>query len=430
MIMDRKAKRIHVAMCVLCMVLLAACGSTSPIASRSDFPGMYGSTGELRLMARVHHGSPDQSTILFKLRTNELLYKSASGGPPYQARVRITYEAFADWDSRTLLDSASTLVGDRTEDPDERKELIGSMDMRRNDRRSFVLKVTARDLNRETADVVTMAVDREGAGTRQNFLPLSATSGRPLFDDHFAAGTPLRIRCEHYAGRTLWVSHYPAGSGLPAPVFTFGNTATAPPQPDSSFTVAVDSAGAFTFTSPTTGFCHFRPDSTSLNGYTVFTLGETYPDVRSAHAMLPPLRYITSMQEFDALTTAKDPRKAIERFWLDAAGDRERARDAIRAYYRRVQNANRNFTSTVEGWKTDRGLVHIIFGTPNTVHKSATSETWIYGEETNLMSLSFTFTKREGPFTGNDLVLERDPVYKAAWYRNVESWRNGRTFQN
>src|SRR5690606_4540256 len=30
----------------------------------------------------------------------------------------------------------------------------------------------------------------------------------------------------------------------------------------------------------------------------------------------------------------------------------------------------------------------------------------------------------------NDLVLERDPMLKGAWYRNVESWRNGRVYQN
>ena len=27
-------------------------------------------------------------------------------------------------------------------------------------------------------------------------------------------------------------------------------------------------------------------------------------------------------------------------------------------------------------------------------------------------------------------VLERDPALKGAWYRNVESWRNGRIYQN
>ncbi len=130
------------------------------------------------------------------------------------------------------------------------------------------------------------------------------------------------------------------------------------------------------------------------------------------------------------MAAAPDLRKAVERFWMDASGDRERAREAIRIYYGRVENANRHFTAQVEGWRTDRGLVHIIFGTPTSIYKSDTGETWIYGEENNLMSLTFTFNKRKGPFSDNDLVLDRDPMLKGAWYRNVESWRNGRVYQN
>ena len=46
------------------------------------------------------------------------------------------------------------------------------------------------------------------------------------------------------------------------------------------------------------------------------------------------------------------------------------------------------------------------------------------------MSTTFTFVRRSSPFSENDLVLERDPLLKGAWYRNVESWRNGRILQN
>ena len=416
---------------VFVMALLSACGSTAPIASREGFAGLYSVPGgELRLEARVYHGAPDQSVIHFKLYTDDLLYKSDGGGPPYHARVRITYEAFPGWESRQLIDSASTLVNDQSDLPDEQKELVGTLDMRRNEHISFVLKVTAHDLNRDAKTVVTIPVQRDGIGTRQYFLPLSTTTGLPLFDDHVAPGTHVIIRSERYAGSTLFAAHFPQRSGLPAPVFSTGSPPAADGKPDSLFTVTVSADGDFGFVAGANGFFHFRPDSASAEGYTLFSLGDSYPDVRSARAMIAPLRYITSMQEYDAMNNASNGRKAVERFWVDAAGDRERARDAIRAYYRRVETANRHFTSHLEGWKTDRGLTLIIFGMPNTVHKSATSETWIYGEETNLMSMSFTFTQRSAPFTDNDLVLERDPVYKAAWYRNVESWRNGRVYQN
>jgi hypothetical protein len=46
------------------------------------------------------------------------------------------------------------------------------------------------------------------------------------------------------------------------------------------------------------------------------------------------------------------------------------------------------------------------------------------------MSLVFRFIRRNDPYSDNDLVLQRDPQLKSAWYRNVESWRNGRIMQN
>jgi GWxTD domain-containing protein len=221
-------------------------------------------------------------------------------------------------------------------------------------------------------------------------------------------------------------------AGLPSPVFT---TSSAPRKsfeaPDSAFSVVLGSdEDSFLLTLDRPGVYHLRPDTANDSGFTLFVMGYAYPYVASDQDLLKPLRYITSMQEYDRISTSPNIRGAVERFWLDAAGDRERAREAIRIYYGRVENANRHFTTHVEGWRTDRGLVHIIFGSPTSIFRSENSETWIYGEENNLMSLNFTFTKRTGPFSDNDLVLQRDPLLKGAWYRNVESWRNGRIYQN
>ena len=36
-------------------------------------------------------------------------------------------------------------------------------------------------------------------------------------------------------------------------------------------------------------------------------------------------------------------------------------------YYRRVRFANEEFTQYKDGWKTDRGMIYILFGPPNQV---------------------------------------------------------------
>ncbi len=425
---SKTASTMLAALCSCCL-LLTGCVSYIPVAGGDNFAYLYGKgAAAVRLQARVYHASESRSTIWFKLRTQDLLYKSGGGGGPFRAKVLLKYEAYPSIGSTELLDSASTFVKDTSEDPSEDKELIGSMPMKRNDQRSFVLKITAHDLNRDTESTVFIPVERSVPGHRQGFLPMTER-GVPLFDDNVPAGTRIRVMCEQYAGRTLYAERLQAPGKLPMPVFSTSGDRPAV-RLDSAYTVTVNDEGTFELTADSSGFLHFRIDTTSTVGFTLFTFNSAYPEVRSSPDMVPPMRYITSLQEWDRITSSPDPRREVEKFWTDAAGSRDRAREAIDAFYSRVESANRHFTGWTEGWKTDRGLVHIIFGTPNTIRKSPDAEIWTYGEETNLMSLTFVFEKRNGPYSDNDLVLRRDPNFKTAWYRNVESWRNGRVFQN
>ncbi len=417
---------------LISLLLLGGCGSSVSSVKRDNVAYLYGKgSSNLQLRARVHHRDESNTTLYFKLPTRDLLYKSDGSGGPFRAVVRMRYEIYADWSAKTPLDSVSTVLQDKSEDPTEDRELIGSMEVKAGAPRSYVLKVTARDLNRDSQSSLVLQVSRDGEGIRQYFLPVDPNNGLPLFDDHHLAGKQLRIRCDAYKGRTLFGARHAVEASLPAPVFTSGGSPRASDQADSLFQVTVDPVeGTFDLDLGVPGIFHLQPSAADPRGYSLFVLTEAYPYVGSGADMIKPLRYITSMQEFDRIAKAPDMRKGIERFWLDAAGDRERAREAIRIFYGRVENANRHFTTHVEGWRTDRGLVHIIFGNPNTIYRTDQGETWIFGEENNLMSLTFNFTRRKSTFTDNDLVLQRDPLLKGAWYRNVESWRNGRVYQN
>lgn len=416
----------------LAAVLLAACSSSAPLSKRDNFSYLYGKgSTQMPLQVRVHHVGNDRSRVYFKLNTTDLLYKSDGTGGPFHAVVRISYESYEAFGSKVLLDSASTVIDDASQSPSEEKELIGSMDLRRNERRSFILKVMARDLNRDATSTVFIRVERDGGPSGQYFMPVDTAYGLPYFADHFKGGA-VRVRCEACTGKTLTVRRFPARTSLPAPVFT----TSAPADPslnaaaEVSFTTVADPDGNFTLDLKAPGAYRIYSDTSSTPAYAVYSVSEAYPIVATEDDLLKPLRYITSNQEFDRIVKSGNVRQAIEQFWINAAGDRERGREAIRIFYGRVENANRHFTAESEGWRTDRGLVHIIFGVPTSIYKNDLSETWIFGEENNLMSLSFTFKRRNGALNDNDLVLERDPLLKGAWYRNVESWRNGRVYQN
>jgi hypothetical protein len=67
-------------------------------------------------------------------------------------------------------------------------------------------------------------------------------------------------------------------------------------------------------------------------------------------------------------------------------------------YYIRVQFANKNFAHYIEGWRTDMGMVYIIFGSPNNVDRhpfdidSKPYEIWSYYD----LNHQFTFVDQTG----------------------------------
>ena len=189
-----------------------------------------------------------------------------------------------------------------------------------------------------------------------------------------------------------------------------------------------DSTNTLTYIIKDKGLYHFHALENNSAGPTLYNFQEHFPKVQSPENMIGPMRYISTKKEYALLTESENKKLAVDKHWINVAESNERARTLIRAYYTRVENANNYFTSYLEGWKTDRGLIYIIYGTPNVVYKNKDYENWIYGEENNMMSISFVFHKVENPVSNNDFSLSRSPVFKSSWFRAVDSWRNGRVY--
>ncbi len=225
--------------------------------------------------------------MYYKLNTRDLLYKSDGTGGPFHAVVRISYESYDAFGSKLLLDSASTIIDDKSTGSFEDKELIGSMDLRRKEHRTFVLKIMARDMNRDQQSTVFLRVEKDGAGIRQYFMPVDTAHGLPLFTDHFKGGI-VRVRCEVCAGQELQGAHYPAKTNLPVPVFTSAPSGPAPSgEPDSTFRVTVDSDGRFTLDLSRPGIYHLPIPARHRRDFSLFVRGaDAYPvvDRRDRHA--------------------------------------------------------------------------------------------------------------------------------------------------
>ncbi len=94
----------------------------------------------------------------------------------------------------------------------------------------------------------------------------------------------------------------------------------------------------------------------------------------------------------------------------------------MRSYFKRVESANLYFTSFKEGWKTDRGMIFIVFGAPDEVTFSGQQEKWSYKSPRQV----FIFTKAGSVYSPEHSVLIRDAQYTENWYQTIDLWRKSR----
>ncbi|MFN2431000.1 MAG: GWxTD domain-containing protein, partial [Cryomorphaceae bacterium] len=173
---------------------------------------------------------------------------------------------------------------------------------------------------------------------------------------------------------------------------------------------------------------HILADSTQKEGFTIFVSSDEFPEVTTVKNMVDPFRYLLGGKDYQTILDSKDQKKQIESLWIEWIGNKERARKAIKKYYKRVETSNIHFSSHLEGWQSDRGMIYIIYGEPNKIYRTSKAENWIYGEENNPLSLSFDFVKVINPFTDNDYRLLRNDTYKPSYHRSVNAWRDGRIY--
>lgn len=180
---------------------------------------------------------------------------------------------------------------------------------------------------------------------------------------------------------------------------------------------------------PQSGLAVFSSLKSSVPDYSgcfamLFT-PQDFPEITYAEQLIPPLVYITSEQEFQALDTIQDPKAAADNFWLKAGGTYYYSKRLIQDYYSRVEYANRYFTSYKEGWKTDKGMIYIVFGKPDLIVDFGNTQEWHYDNLLNLNFYTFTFEKKKILFSDNHYELLRDPAYEKPWELAVEKWRKG-----
>jgi GWxTD domain-containing protein len=180
-----------------------------------------------------------------------------------------------------------------------------------------------------------------------------------------------------------------------------------------------------------------QPDGTTETRAREFGVKSAwYPNVRSIREMAEPLVYLMNRKDHETMMAIQDSdslKKAVDTFWLANIKNRSRAGQVIELYYSRVEEANKQFANFKEGWKTDMGMVFILFGPPWYVENNLDSSIWYYSYNRNDTRYMFRFYRprvADSFYPYQHYILLRERYYHTIEYEMVENWKSGYVLLN
>jgi GWxTD domain-containing protein len=163
-----------------------------------------------------------------------------------------------------------------------------------------------------------------------------------------------------------------------------------------------------------------------MNGFGFLVVNSRYPRLSMEEELIEPLVYMSTNVEINNFKNSEELKEALDLYFLAmTSGNQSLAKQIIKSYYRRVEKANKLFTTYKEGWKTDKGMIYLILGPPSRIQRNGQREVWLYSQSANFSEIIFTFYRKQNQFSEDHYELVRYPEYGAYWYPFVEAWRTG-----
>ncbi len=406
---------------IFILVVFISCSSSKHL-SNQNLSGLY-SFNENTPVVRytVFHKNDSASELYYFVDVSSLLYVKPLNKDSFAANYKIKYELFKSYDSYQILDSSSIVKIDQ-EHFQQNLSLQDSLIVKAKFPGTYVLKTTFSDLNRNKDVETYIHINKKNHVNKQNFL-VKNEDDIPLGKNYLSPENHIKICIKDSINGFLFVRYYKNNFPIALPPFVDYTSEPLVVHADSVFKIPLTNYQTDYFNLPKEGIYHFQLDSSKADGLTLFRFYNDFPMVASSDLMFQSLRYISSKKEYEKIYFLKDKKNGVDEFWIDIAGNTDRALTLIKKYYTRVEEANMFFSSFQEGWKTDRGMIYIIYGPPTLINRSDPIEAWTYGEPGTPATVTFKFSRFKNIFSDQDFRLNRSPLYKTGWYNALELWR-------
>lgn len=383
----------------------------------------------------IFNQAPETSVLSIKFFNTDLFFSEANPTGQPLAQIFISVRLYNITQGKLLADTAYFDLN-IIKDP-KKNEYLYRIPLRVEKSLEYVAEVKVYD------KVRTMMV--------QAFVPFNTLSDYNMYNfyvrGHFQRNELMRpiVRKDEYLNLvygkpadTLFISVFKPYEEFPYPPSMVLPEKPGSTEPDT--VVAVSYSDTLPLMFPRKGIYFCTVGRTLNEGYAIYNLGSEFPNLTSPEKMMEPLAYLASADEMTALQDDPKPKMALDGFWLKCGGNVEKARELIRIYYTRVLYANYYFTSYKEGWRTDRGMIYILYGPPDKLYKSTDEEKWGYrmpvvksswGTRFSVKEdyLYFSFKKRPNRFSDNEYSLSRSETVVSYWDQAVFAWRKGIVFR-
>jgi len=413
---------------LIVIAILLACSSKKKVVEPKNQSSLYNpGTTYLHPQFEVFHEREDLSQLIVGINTDELLFNQANPKNVLQASISVQYKLIDitnNPSSKDIADSAT--VSQKLEKVPGKNLKVISFPIKASYGKTYSLKFILTDSLRKVRQTNYIFVNKLNKYSGQNFKVTSRLDDLPIFRNFVVPNELVHIVNSQPNIKQYFIKYRKDDTPLPPPPFSV--------QVEPNYNFKQDSLWVFNYNSKQTylfqykGLYLIQTDTTKADGLLLTNPGPGFPKVNEPEMMIPPLEYLTTTDEFNTLKKIDNNKLAIDNFWLKSGGSVDMAREMIRIYYNRMFYANLFFTSYKQGWKTDRGMIYMVFGPPSYMTKDALSETWEYYVKQDASNLTITFTKTPSPYSENHYVMQRSDAFTRFWRNAIDSWRKGKAY--
>jgi GWxTD domain-containing protein len=402
--------------CFSLLIIGFSCTSTGKLATW-NFAVLYQPDQQLNgLRCAVFNLDDSITKLYYQFPVEDLKLKKIAGKAAFVS-YNLHFQVYDGYKKGMLVDSGSIVGIDSVQ---LSGPMFDSLQLKVATGKNYIVQLIFTDLNAGVSNMRLVNLPKATHGLSTDFL-LTDTSNKPIMVDYISRVEKVRIRSRFPVNEAIGLKRYDFPIRVAAKTPFSYSAVEEPESIDGEEEIKINITGSLSepFSIAEEGVLLTGQLS---DGFKIYRFYDGFPTIGSAGIMRESLRYIATDEEYNEMLTLT-PKAAVDKFWIGLTGNSERALSQIRRYYSRVEFANQLFSVSGEGWMSDRGMVYIVFGTPNIVYRNAEVEEWTYGEAGNALSVRFYFHPFKNSIGIKDYKLLRMEEYRRPWHLAVSNWR-------